>query len=459
MKQKHIALFFTSILILITSFFVERFFSVKSYSLNDLNVKLVNLKTKTDFVPLMGANEFFEHSNSLHRDRINLHMWHGHQYIGFDKAKNITFELEQTSKSIIDLTLYNSKNATYKILRLDRENNTLKSISSKHNGKFSEQKLIASKINATNRIKFSSNGLSLNDELVISTDDSFELGVRLDSEAKTYLRNLNVDGAKAKLKPAYSPIYILGSFLFLLAVLFFLNPMAQVTSALVVSVLAGAFYYSFLTFAHHTYPQYDLSRSTALVDKEFEEDFVNNETSRTAKLLKQKKNGVLFLGSSQTFGEGASHISRRWTTQFCLNQRIKNCTNLGIRSATSHTFLKLNSEIIKSRPKTIFYSLAFNDGNPAEHMKNTKKLVQSWKDEKIEVILILEPNRDKYNYLHQNLENIGKLLKVKVINMQTAMERSKHLGWLWWDKIHLTDFGHETFAKLLIDIISRPTNP
>lgn len=459
MKQKHIALIVTSLFILISSFFVERYFSVDKYSLNELNVKLVNLKSKTDFVPLMGANEFFEYSNTLHAERINLHLWHGHQYIGFDKATDVSFDLELSSNSVVDLTLYNSKNYTYKILRLDRKNNVLKSIKAKHNGKFTEQKLLTSQLDSDNKIKLTQSGLLLNDKLLVPVESPVELGIRLDSEAKTYLRNLVVDGVFAKFKPSYSLVYIISCFFILFIILFFFRPMAQVTTAFVIALLSGSFYYTYLTIFHHTYPKYDLSRSTALVAKELEEEFVSSETSRTSKLLAQKSNSIIFLGSSQTFGEGASHISNRWTTKYCQKQKISNCLNLGIRSATSHTFLKLNDDVIKARPSTVFYSLAFNDGNPAEHMKNTKKLVQSWKDNNIEVVLLLEPNRDKYNYLHQNLENIGKLLNVKVINMHSALEKSKHLGWLWWDKIHLTDFGHEVFSDLLIELYNRPTNP
>lgn len=459
MKQKHIALFFTNLLILISSFFVERYLSVKSYSLNKLNVKVINLKARTDFVPLMGANEFFEYSNTLHRNRINLHMWHGHQYIGFERSNDVAFDLELSSKSIVDVTLFNPKSLTYKILRLDRKQNALMEIHAKHNGKFSQYERLASKVESLNRIKFNSSGLFVNEKLLIALEDFNELGLRLDGEGKSYLSNLSVDGVLAKLKPDYSPLYILGCFFALFVLLFFLAPMAQVTTALVLTLLTGGYYYSYLNFFHHTYPQYDLSRSTELVAKESEEDFVSNESARTRELLAKRSGSVLFLGSSQTYGEGATHISKRWTTRFCSKQAIKNCVNLGIRSATSHTFIKLNKDIITSRPQKIFYSLAFNDANPAKHMTNTKKLVQSWKNQGIEVILILEPNRDKYNYLHQNLENIGKLLNVKTVNMQSAMENSKQLGWLWWDKIHLTDFGHDVFSNLLIDVYFRPTNP
>ena len=56
--------------------------------------------------------------------------------------------------------------------------------------------------------------------------------------------------------------------------------------------------------------------------------------------------------------------------------------------------------------------------------------------------------------LHKNLLKLCEGFNYKCINMHKIMYNYKGTGHLWWDKIHLTDYGQEVFAKeLYLNII------
>lgn len=451
MNKKYSALIISIIFCLISSYFLERIVSIDDFSLSKVSAKIENRKQKSEFVPIMGANEFSESANTLQSNQINLDMWHGHHHLIFPMNKTIEFDLELSTKSVVDLTLYNPEIFKYDVIRLDKTKNSINKINVRHDGKFLSNSGEHYNLENSYRVRYQENSLYLNDRKLLSTDSNRLFGIKLDNEEATAISHLAIGQKSIDLRPGYSLLYYFIAFAVVFSLVFFLRPMPQVSLALVILLISIASHYSYLNFFQQRYPSYDLSDQGVVVEKDDEVEFVQRESARTQKLISGNENGVFFLGSSQTFGEGASQKNKRWTKLVCERLQIKDCINLGIRSATSHTFVELNGKILKSNPKTIFYILAFNDGNPTEHMTNTKKLVKSWKQAGVEVVLVLEPNRDKSNYLHQNLANIGKLLNVKTIDMHKIFQRSSQQGWIWWDKIHLTDFGHQLFSDFLIE--------
>ena len=111
------------------------------------------------------------------------------------------------------------------------------------------------------------------------------------------------------------------------------------------------------------------------------------------------------------------------------------------------------------KPQIVVINLSNNDNVPHVFKSNVEKMAVMSLDAGIKPVLILEPNsperdRAKLFRMHDQMKQVGAALDVPVLDMQAHFDERHDDGFLWWDFVHLTDFGHEIFAEKLFEVLS-----
>ncbi len=420
---------------MVISFCIERIYSISNHSIEDSTKLITSLKKKSDFVPLMGADEFMTSSYTLFKERINLNMWHGHQFLEFEKAESLYFELFLSNQATVDLVLGGQ------VVRLRKGD---KAILYDFNGELSNPIELLIEIEDKNKILYEKGTYFINSKKLIDSVEAVR--IRNHGTEESSLEKISIEGSPLKLRPSFSwSLFLIG--VMVLAVAFFLiSSLKAISIGVSVSIISVLCYFFYIFYFQGIYLFEYFERP------ESEANLISEESLRVSEELKLKKNSVLFIGSSQTFGEGASKETKRWTDLYCAKKEIDNCLNIAIRSAVSQTFVDLQEDIIKSSPDKIFFVLSYNDRDPEKHRKNIDLLFKEWSALKIPVIAILEPSTQALNNLsplHYNILSIARKYSIRAMDPTGLFKLKDDLSWNWWDNIHLTDHGHMLLANYI----------
>lgn len=183
------------------------------------------------------------------------------------------------------------------------------------------------------------------------------------------------------------------------------------------------------------------------------------------KSAEKEKNSfkIMFIGTSQTWGAGATTEENTFVRVFEKIVHEKNdslpvlCINNGISGINSTELLKLYADSwVYSKPDFCIIDLSCNDGNPEEFRQNLEKFVQINNTNKISTIFILEPmtNETQELYLNHNvMREVAESYKLQAVDMQSFITKHIDDGYLYWDRVHLTDFGQKIFAAELYNQI------
>ena len=106
--------------------------------------------------------------------------------------------------------------------------------------------------------------------------------------------------------------------------------------------------------------------------------------------------------------------------------------------------------------RIVIINLSNNDASANRLASNLDHMIKLSLAEGIQPILVLEPNsvEMKKEYLlanHKSMRGVGKSHKVPVIDMHDYLRKEQDKGFLWWDSVHLTDFGQKLFAERLYE--------
>lgn len=451
MKKKH-ELLFVTLLCLFSSLLIERVISINEYSIEDLPLKIKSLKNESKDMEIMGASEFLESSNTLFGNQINLHMWHGNQHIEFPlqqqlrKENNFSFSYRLKAESILDLTLKNKETNSFDVIRLEAKKK-IKIIKASNIGEFTKKVYMTSIAAMTGTINIKNQDVYINGHKVLALSYKPIVGVRGNYITPISIFNININSRDISLRPPISVKIIFLLFAMLGILLLPFHNMQKSLIAIVLTFLCLVLYGSYILYFQKIYPA--SSNKTIAGQNEL----IKNEKKRINNLGKNAMGAILFIGSSQTFGEGASQTTKRWTDLYCKRMNESLCLNLGIRSAVSATFVDISSQILKLRPRQIFFILSSNDQDIVKHKNNVKLLFTKWKKNKIDVIVIPEPDfgsLTERSPLQYNVANLAIHNGFKLIEIIEEFRKKNDSGWLWWDKNHLTDYGHQVFSNYLI---------
>jgi lysophospholipase L1-like esterase len=115
-------------------------------------------------------------------------------------------------------------------------------------------------------------------------------------------------------------------------------------------------------------------------------------------------------------------------------------------------------------PQIVVINLSNNDREIDWFARNIEKMIEISLANHIQPILILEPNSVERNdarlfVKHEIMRNVGTSKKVPVIDMHSHLRQMNDKGFLWWDLVHLTDFGQKLFAEKLLEDVSPFLSP
>ncbi len=173
---------------------------------------------------------------------------------------------------------------------------------------------------------------------------------------------------------------------------------------------------------------------------------------------------VFFLGGSQAWGAGATKHQNVFSNIILKNLKkdyeLKG-VNLGISGWSTNEILnRLESDWIFRNPKILILSTMANDHDINRFKENLIKIIKLIKIHKVKLILIQEP---AYPFLqtseiyqkHKIMEDISSQYRIRLLKPQAFLENSLNSGEIWWDWIHLTDYGHKLLANYLYPQIKK----
>ena len=186
-----------------------------------------------------------------------------------------------------------------------------------------------------------------------------------------------------------------------------------------------------------------------------------------AVLAAKKKARVLAIGSSSTYGVGASSRSRNYPSQLreilgkALNGVDVEIVNRGVSGEVAATTAeRLRTEVAVNRPDLVLWQLGTNDALsrvPPEQFEQTVRSTIDWlKDDKIDVVLVglqYTPKlaRDKnYEEIRDALFKIAADEGVLYIRRYDAMRfiaQARSAPVLAQDEFHLNDLGYRCMAE------------
>lgn len=179
---------------------------------------------------------------------------------------------------------------------------------------------------------------------------------------------------------------------------------------------------------------------------------------------------ILFIGTSQTWGEGAA--TRKGTfvalLQETFNQKLSKkyeCINAGIGgSDAQHQLWYFKRYWLLLRPDMVCLNLSNNDFerdlSNQDFIAVLEEFITLSKEYSLKLVFIVEPNskeRDNgSNRLQKAMKRVGLNKNIVVIDPHQYLAARHDKGIIWWDYVHLTPYGHRLFAEYLAKKIPLP---
>jgi len=171
---------------------------------------------------------------------------------------------------------------------------------------------------------------------------------------------------------------------------------------------------------------------------------------------------IMFIGSSQTNGAGASSEDNTLVriTQAYFSRKVPHlgrveCINAGINAIKAQDLFSLYSKKwIEMDPDMVVINLSTNDRkNTANFEQALIDFVELNKKMGIKTILCLEANSFEFTpgslATHETMSKVAKQYDMPLIDMHNMLKSVDDTGFLWWDRCHLTDYGQAVVAKYL----------
>jgi lysophospholipase L1-like esterase len=192
-------------------------------------------------------------------------------------------------------------------------------------------------------------------------------------------------------------------------------------------------------------------------------EFLGDGQVRALPLKSDRTIRVAFLGTSQTYGSGAERISETFVARChgLLAQALGDISvetyNFSISGSNSTELLAKYAESWRfSRPDLLVINLSTNDEKIDTLTANLRTLAHLARAAGGRVVFLLEPNAAEVEHRglqekHSAIQRLGQELGVPVWNLDGYMSSDPvyDSGMMWWDKVHLTSYGHGVVAEWL----------
>lgn len=165
---------------------------------------------------------------------------------------------------------------------------------------------------------------------------------------------------------------------------------------------------------------------------------------------------VVFLGTSQTWGEGASAPGLEWARRSVSILNSYNVlpplgtVNAAVPGAVSAQLADLYAELLTHCPHQVLcVNLGINDKDPEELERHLDRITREARDHDVAVILFSEAaqfSRDPaFNLKVRSIQRVAERYHLPYLNLDEAIGQADD-GLRWWDSAHPTDWGHHLIA-------------
>jgi lysophospholipase L1-like esterase len=142
------------------------------------------------------------------------------------------------------------------------------------------------------------------------------------------------------------------------------------------------------------------------------------------------------------------------------NDTLVLCINGGVSGQDSRGLLKTyRDEWIKCEPDLVVINLAHNDNLPETFSENLASFIEINQELGIKTLFVTEPlSTEKYpseKETHQVMRHVAAANDVPLIEMHDYLKELYDSGFLWWDHVHPTPFGHRLIAERLYPAVLR----
>lgn len=174
---------------------------------------------------------------------------------------------------------------------------------------------------------------------------------------------------------------------------------------------------------------------------------------------------IIFLGGSQTWGAGIGEgaesfvrIAERVLNELNPGNSIE-CINAAISGLTSSDIWELYSnKLVDYKPAAAVFNISSNDADTyvSDELfyKNLNSIININEQNDIKTIFILEPNSTEQDPVllaakHTIVTEIAGREDIPVIDLHNYLLERYDDGFLWWDYVHLTSYGHKIAGEYL----------
>ena len=208
-------------------------------------------------------------------------------------------------------------------------------------------------------------------------------------------------------------------------------------------------------------------------DPEEEERFRTQETQWIRAEIRQRHprrpppgvTRILFVGTSQTWGAGATREANTFVRQ--LERRLNDgqerssyeCINAGIMALTAPRLLKVyEDEWLALDPDLVVVHLSNNDLDELAFEQALVTFARLAKERQIPTVFSLEANSIEHTPqdlpLHHVMRRVAEREGLPVVDVHGALRDRADDGLLWWDFVHPTDYGHRLIANVLWPVVA-----
>ena len=216
-------------------------------------------------------------------------------------------------------------------------------------------------------------------------------------------------------------------------------------------------------------------KRSRLPASEFEEiSDARDAILKSKALLPESSYRVMVMGTSQTWGEGASTRSDQLVFQIhdFLSERFQDDVelitfNASFRGSDSTELIeRYKDRLYLLEPDVVVANLSNNDSykDPDRFASNLTALITFNERRGIRTVFVLEANSLETNNerlaildeFHQIMRKISETHEVPCIDLDDYLARKEiyDSGFLWWDYIHFTSYGHKTAAGFVAESIA-----
>jgi len=173
---------------------------------------------------------------------------------------------------------------------------------------------------------------------------------------------------------------------------------------------------------------------------------------------------IIFCGSSQTWGAGAAKEEETFVKIFekSINGTPSTshfeCINAAVSGESSLEISNRIDELLNLKPYALILNLSNNDKPEKPFEDNLEKIIHRCLERNVILIFALEansPEMDNGSLLvnHETMRRLASKYKLQVVDLHNGIKLHADEGFVWWDFVHPTSFGHRLLAGILLQAV------